>query len=168
MEHTAQLLNSFLVSNFNRILRWEERVLSSAFEGILTVSEYHVIEAVIQAAALQENTMGEVAARLGVTVGTLTTAVKTLERKGFLMRQRGQADKRVVWLASTPIAQEANRFHEQFHHRMVGGIMDVLDRQQLASLTAALAVLDDWFAALEAESNYIAIEEEPEATGDDT
>ena len=160
MEETAQLINQFLVSNFNHILRWEERVLTGAFEGVLSVSEYHVIEAVVQATPGQQNTMGEVAGRLGVTVGTLTTAVKTLERKGFLMRQRGQEDKRVVWLAATPVAQEANRFHEQFHQRMVGGIMDVLDRQQLAALTAALAVLNDWFSALEAERNYIAIEEE--------
>lgn len=162
MADMANQINSFLVSNFNNILRWEHRVLSGAFEGRLSVSEFHVIEAVVTSMETSENTMGEVARRLGVTVGTLTTAVKTLTQKGFLTREKGSADRRTVWLFPTAAALEANNFHSDFHKRMVSGIMDCLDHNQLLTLASALSVLNGWFSSLEAEENYVEI---PEADG---
>ncbi|MEG0540818.1 MAG: MarR family transcriptional regulator [Angelakisella sp.] len=167
MEDIGSLLNGFLVNNFNNILRWEERVLSGAFEGRLSVSEYHVIEAVILAAETGENTMGEVARRLGITVGTLTTAVKTLSRKGFILREKGSCDRRTVWLFPTPEAEAANRFHSDFHKRMVGGIMDCLDHNQLLTLATALGVLGDWFNSVESEQNYIEVTEDIALLSDD-
>lgn len=160
MENNAALINRFLVYNFNNLLRWEQKVLSGAMNGRLSVSEYHVIEAVIAREEFGENTMGEIAARLGVTVGTLTTAVKTLEKKGFLLRQKGDVDKRTVRLSPTALAVEANTVHKEFHRRMVGGIMDCLDHQQLTALTSALEVLGDWFASAEAETGYILVNKE--------
>lgn len=159
MENIAELINRFLVTNFNYILRWEERVLSSGMEGQLSVSEYHVIEAIAETETLGNSTMSEVAQRLGITVGTLTTAVKTLEKKGFVLRQKGDADRRTVWLMLSPTGKQADALHTGFHRRMVGGIMDCLDSQQLLSLVSALEVLGDWFASAEAEADYIDIEE---------
>lgn len=155
MDDPAGLLNNFLVNNFNNILRWEERVLSGAYEGRLSVTEFHVIEAVALCMETAENTMGEVARRLGVTIGTLTTSVKTLTRKGFLIREKGASDRRTVWLLPTPEAIDANRFHSDFHKRMVGGIMDCLDHSQLEALACALGVLGDWFSSMEREQNYL-------------
>lgn len=156
-----QQLNQFLVRNFNNILRLEERVLSGAMEGKLTVNEYHVLEAVAETTTTGDNTMSEVAARLGVTVGSLTTAVKTLSAKGFLLRQKGDLDKRTVWLLPTPAGDEANAIHREFHRQMVSGIIDCLDHRQLEALTAALSVLGDWFTAIRAEQDYITISGTP-------
>lgn len=157
MDSSGSLLNHFLVTNFNSILRWEERVLSGAFNGALSVTEFHVIEAVVLSMETGENIMGEVARRLGVTVGTLTTSVKTLARKGFLLREKGANDRRTVWLLPTPTALEANRFHSDFHSRMVGCIVDCLDHNQLDALASALSVLGDWFRSMELEQNYLDI-----------
>ena len=157
MEHLNNLINEFLVKNFNYILRWEERVLSSYGEGILSVNEFHVIEAVIVEQHKQNNTMSEISKTLGVTVGSLTTSVKTLVAKGFITRQKGDTDKRTVWIMPTPLAIDANDYHEVFHHKMVGGVMDVLDNNELLTLTKALWSLADWFAMVEKENEYISI-----------
>lgn len=160
MEQYGDQLNRFFVSSFNNILRLEERALATGAGGRLSVNEYHVIETVIAAAATGDNSMSEVAAMLGVTVGTLTTAVKTLAAKGFLERRRGEQDKRTVWLSATALAVEANDFHAEFHRRMVSGIIDCLEERQLLALASALEVLGGWFADIVAEPQYILVEEQ--------
>ncbi|MEG2074408.1 MAG: MarR family winged helix-turn-helix transcriptional regulator [Angelakisella sp.] len=156
----GEKLNHFLVNNFNNLLRWEERVLDTASAGKLSVSEFHVIEAVIAAMSSGENTMSEVARRLGVTVGTLTTSVKTLSRKGFILREKGADDRRTVRLFPTHAATEANSIHDNFHKQMVSGVMESLDQNQLIALATALGVLGDWFNSLESGDHYVEIPEE--------
>lgn len=157
MNNHTELINRFLVENFNNILHWEEKALTGYSGGKLSVNEFHIIEAVYLSQA--QNTMGEVSRRLGVTMGTLTTSVKTLERKGYLLRERGEEDRRVVWITPTPAAAEANRFHTAFHRQMVGTIMDCLDHNHLAALTEALSVLANYFAQLDHEESYIQLEQ---------
>lgn len=159
MDQGSRLINRFLVENFNNILLWEEKVLSAYSTGRLSVNEFHILEAVILCREEGHNTMGDVARRLGVTLGTLTTAVKTLERKGYLCRDRGGRDRRVVWLHPTQAALEANGYHAAFHQRMVSAILDCLDRHQLAALTEALEVLSGYFRDLEREADYVLVEE---------
>ena len=75
-------INTFLVNAFNTILQLEDRALSSSHEfSNLSVSEFHVIEAVI--ACGDSSSMSAISKRLGITVGSLTVAVKTLANKGF-------------------------------------------------------------------------------------
>lgn len=162
-------LNQFLVERFNNILRLEEQVLTASNDGKLSVSEYHVLEAVVGASQLGQNTMREVAERLAVTAGTLTTAVKVLETKGYLLRQRGERDKRVVWIIPTAQALEANALHAEFHKQMVNGVIDCMDSHQLLALVEALAVLGDWFDRIKAEPGYISVEqtfEQPDELSD--
>lgn len=138
MDDISQAIHRFLVQDFNQVLRWEEKVLSSYQQGKLSVNEFHIIEAVFLAMDAGLNNMGEISRRLGVTMGTLTTAVKTLETKGFLIRRKRQEDRRMVWLYPTHVAEEANRYHQMFHERLVSGVMDCLDHQQLLALVSAL------------------------------
>lgn len=158
MDDISQAIHRFLVQDFNQVLRWEEKVLSSYQQGKLSVNEFHIIEAVFLAMDAGLNNMGEISRRLGVTMGTLTTAVKTLETKGFLTRRKRQEDRRMVWLYPTHVAEEANRYHQMFHERLVSGVMDCLDHQQLLALVSALEVLAQWFTSLEQEERYIQVE----------
>ena len=158
MEEIRQGIHRFLVQDFNQVLRWEEKVLASYDQGKLSVNEFHIIEAVFLAQEAGINNMGEISRRLGVTMGTLTTAVKTLENKGFLTRRKREEDRRMVWIYPTEAALEANRFHQLFHDRLVSGVMDCLDRQQLLALVSALEVLAQWFSSLEEEERYIPVE----------
>lgn len=84
-------LNQVLVHLFNDALRIEERSLAGC-APMLSLREVHVIEALC--AAGENNTMSALAARLHVTVGSLTVAVSTLARKGYCRRERDTADRR--------------------------------------------------------------------------
>ena len=149
MEGKGEAINRFLVENFNTILRWEEKTLSAYHDGRLSVNEFHILETVFTTMTDNQNTMGEIARRMGVTTGTLTTSVKTLENKGYLRREKGEADRRVVWLMPTAMAQDANYYHRLFHKRMVAAILDSLDVHQLDTLITTLEVLARHFRSLE-------------------
>jgi DNA-binding MarR family transcriptional regulator len=48
----------------------------------------------------------ELAARLGVTPGTVIPLIDRLEERGYLRRVPDQADRRLTWLELTPAGQE--------------------------------------------------------------
>ncbi|MCK7486164.1 MAG: MarR family transcriptional regulator [Bacillus subtilis] len=92
MSEAKKLINELLVEIFNRILAIEEEALRNA--GVsLSMTEIHVLEAV---GNVPEPSMTMIAAKLGITVGSLTTSVATLANKGFVVRKRPDDDRRKV------------------------------------------------------------------------
>ncbi|MCD8521787.1 MAG: MarR family transcriptional regulator [Saccharospirillaceae bacterium] len=51
-----------------------------------------------------ELTVGEVAQRVSLSQATVTTIIDRLEKRGFVKRERGSADKRKVYVCLTPEA----------------------------------------------------------------
>ena len=58
--------------------------------------------------------MSAVANHLNVTLGTLTTAVKKIVEKGFLIKEKSTQDQRIYYLRLTNQGKEALKVHEQF------------------------------------------------------
>jgi len=136
MDRAQRSINHVLVRLFNEILAIEERALSSGEFSDASVREMHVLEAAD--AEHEENSMSAIAARLGITVGSLTVAVTTLERKGYLRRERATDDKRVVRVQLTERGRQANARHAAFHAEMVAAVQKTLTAEQLDVLTEAL------------------------------
>lgn len=79
------------------------------------MSETHVLDAVDK---FENPTMTMVAKDLCVTMGTLTTAVKKIIEKGFLVKERSKQDQRVYYLRITERGYEALKVHEEFHKEL--------------------------------------------------
>nr|WIF88557.1 hypothetical protein QOL21_00490 [Acholeplasma laidlawii] len=77
MPSAKEIINTLLVDVFNHILRIEEEKLKEN-NVKLSMTEVHVLEAIRNT---EIPTMGEVAKRLRVTLGTLTTSINILVRK---------------------------------------------------------------------------------------
>ena len=89
-------INDILVNLFNEILKLEEEaIITDEFKDI-TNNDMHIIEAV---GLSGENTMSVVAKKLGITAGSLTTSVNSLVNKKYVIRQRSEEDRRVVFLS---------------------------------------------------------------------
>ena len=102
----------------------------------------HVIEAI----GIQEpKNMSTIARTLSVTVGTLTIAMNSLVKKGYVIRQRGQTDRRVVYISLSEKGKAAYQHHARFHQEMIQSIVEQLTEDELAALTKALTCLDHWF-----------------------
>ena len=89
--------------------------------------------------------MTVLAATLRVTVGSLTVAIKTLERKGYVIRQRSQSDKRRVHVLPLPPALEVEKHHRAFHARMVEAVTSTVPPQELDVLIKSLHAIYDYF-----------------------
>jgi DNA-binding MarR family transcriptional regulator len=139
MDAAESTMNQALVTLFNRVLRIEEQALQH--QG-LSIREVHVIEAVAQAT---DPHITVLAGRLHVTRGSLSVAVSTLERKGYLERIRRKDDRRMVDIRLTPKAVEIQAKHEAFHQQMVTAVMAELSPRELNALTAALCNIDSYF-----------------------
>ena len=135
-------LNEVLVNLFRDVMEIEQRALESSEFQDLTNNDMHVIEAI----SIQEpKNMSTIARTLSVTVGTLTIAMNSLVKKGYVIRQRGQTDRRVVYISLSEKGKAAYQHHARFHQEMIQSIVEQLTEDELAALTKALTCLDHWF-----------------------
>jgi len=163
MLDNKKVLNDFLVETFNEILRLEQTALENYSENRLTISEIHVIEAVFKAIDLGDNTASAIAKILKITLGSLTVAVQTLEKKGYLYRQRTSEDRRVVQIFPTPLARYVNLIHNRFHIDMVESVISELSPEEQRVLIVALEKLKLFFSNKAAE----AVEQKPAPSTED-
>lgn len=135
------LINELLVEVFNNILTIEEKELRDL--GVeLSMSEVHVLEAIRNA---EHPTMTNVAKKLRVTVGTLTTSVGTLVKKGYVKRKRGIEDKRVVFLHLTDEALKVLAIHDNFHDKMIDAVFKDLNLGEDEVLIKSLENVSEYF-----------------------
>lgn len=90
-------------------------------------------------------TMTEVAKDLGITTGTLTTAINKLVKKEYVERTRGEEDRRSVIIALTRKGKLAYRIHEKFHQDMINETVEGLEKNEEEVLIRALGKLNDYF-----------------------
>lgn len=137
-------LDELLSGTFNSILRIEERSLDNRLTHGLTITEVHTIVAM---GLYERNPMNVVAARLGVTLATLTTAVAKLVRKGFIERSRFEDDRRVVLVSLTKKGRQVLRAHNLFHRQMIDEALADLTEEEERVLAEALAKVRAFFDA---------------------
>ena len=136
VESRGEVLNQFLVEVFGQILKAEAACLAGKD---LSLRELHLIDAVCRAVDQGgDNRSTAIAAALGITAGTLTSAVNLLEKKGYLLRRRDERDKRVVHLLPTERGRAADARHRDFHRQMVAHVLDGLTDEEAECTLRAL------------------------------
>jgi len=136
------ILNEILVRLFRDIMDIEEKAIITQDFKDLTNNDMHVIEAI----GLNEpKNMTSIARELSVTVGTLTIAMNSLVKKGYVVRERGLEDRRVVYISLSEKGRRAHEHHAEFHREMIQGISEELSEEELRVLIRALTKLDRWF-----------------------
>jgi len=102
----------------------------------------HVIEAI---GVGRPKNMTAVAKELGVTTGTLTIAVNSLVKKGLADRVRSEEDRRVVLVSLSQKGVEIFKQHQQFHEKMINGVVEQLTEEEKVVLEKALKNLNRFF-----------------------
>jgi DNA-binding MarR family transcriptional regulator len=142
MSKTISVVNELLVDIFNDILTIEQKALSEGEFKDLSITEIHTIEAI---GMYEARSMSEVAQDLEITVGTLTTAINNLVKKGYVERKRIEEDRRVVLIQLTKRGKLAFRIHEKFHKDMVRETINGLSEQEEEVLVGSLEKLNNFF-----------------------
>lgn len=137
-----RVINNVLVMLFNEILDMEEKALIKGERKDISINDIHIIDAI---GLDGSQNMSKVAHTMAVTVGTLTTAINGLVKKGYVSRVRSEKDRRVVLLSLTDKGIQAYEDHAAFHKRMVDTVMDGFEGEELDILIRALEKLRRYF-----------------------
>lgn len=122
--NNIKIINELMVNIFDDILTIEGKAIESNTFNDLTVTEMHVLEAI---GINKKKSMTEIATNLKVTVGTLTTSVNRLVKKGYVDRKRQESDKRIVRVFLTSKGKGAYMEHEKFHNEMIESMVTGLN-----------------------------------------
>lgn len=137
-----------LVNLFNDIMELEQKaIITEQFKNI-TNNDMHIIEAIGDKAA---KNMSSIAKTLKVTVGTLTIAINSLVKKGYVNRIRSEKDKRVVLISLSELGKEAYEHHKNFHEKMIKAMLEGLDEQETTTLVRALTNLNQFFKSYQSD-----------------
>ncbi|MFW5889096.1 MAG: MarR family winged helix-turn-helix transcriptional regulator [Bacillota bacterium] len=136
------IVNELLVDIFNRILIIEAEFMKK--ENVkLSMNEIHVLEAIEK---VHEPSMSNIAKKLHITVGSLTTAINTLYQKKYVKRERDSDDRRKVIIQLTDLSYEVLEKHEEFHEQMIDSIFKELNVGEDQVLIESLRNLSSFFS----------------------
>jgi len=117
-------------------------------QGELTPEQFWLLKRLGMRGPLR---IGELAAELGVTPGSVTVACKRLERLGLVRRERGAAgDERVVMVSLTP---EGHRRLASWHEARRGYLVKLLAALSAEELATLRPLLERLVAAAEKEED---------------
>ena len=142
MEKSKKVINELLVKLFNDIINIEEANIRNGEISDLSVTELHTIEAI---GINSQWSMSEVALDLKITVGTLTTAINKLIKKGYVKRKWIEEDRRVVLINLTEKGELAFKLHEKFHNEMINETINGLTKSEEEVLISSLERLIEFF-----------------------
>jgi len=139
---TKEVINELLVDIYNDILQIEEQSLRKDEHSNLTITEIHTIEAI---GIEKEKTMSEIAQALNITLGTLTTGINKLIKKGYVERNRTEEDRRIVLITLTEKGKIAYKHHKEFHNEMVHNSVNDLTKEEKEILAVSLEKIKNFF-----------------------
>lgn len=109
------------------------------YHGDLTPEQFWLLKRLWVQGPLR---IGELAAHLGVTPGSVTVACKRLERLGLVQRERGvRGDERVVTVSLTPAGRQRLEAWRNARRGYLLELLSSLDTDELATLRQLLARL---------------------------
>ena len=140
-----QLVNDYLTSIFNNVLVIEESSLRGSQFKDVSIKEMHTIDVI---GTTPNATPSDISRELLVTLGTVTTSLNNLERKGYIERRRSSIDRRVVHLSLTKKGRLLYRLHKRFHNRMVMQVVEGLSSEEKNAMQKGLQNLYNFLEEL--------------------
>lgn len=135
-------VNEILVDIFNEISEIERNDVAVDEFADITYNDMHIIDAI---GPEDGRMMTEIARRLKITVGSLTTSMNSLVRKNYVVRERSEEDRRVVFIRLTSKGKQAYQRHADFHKKMIESAINSLREEEIPSLLKCLDGLCDFF-----------------------
>ena len=146
-----ETINDILVNLFNEIWKLEEEAIITEEFSDITNNDMHIIEAI---GLSGKSTMSMVAKKLGITAGSLTTAVNSLVNKKYVVRKRSDEDRRVVFIGLTPKGVKAYDHHRDYHMQMTSAVINKLDEEEIPVLLKTLNGLSEFFRGYQKNLTY--------------
>jgi DNA-binding MarR family transcriptional regulator len=108
----------------------------------LSMNEIHTLEAIQNSS---EPTMTNIAKKMRITTGTLTTTINRLVEKNYVVRNVDTVDRRRVYLKLKPLSEEVLQDHDRFHHEMIDSLFKDLPIEEDEVLLRSLENIATYF-----------------------
>lgn len=132
-------LSALIIEFYERLSSWEHDVVR---ESGLSLPQMHTLEVLGQCAPLR---MKDLAAKMGVTTGTLTMTVDRLEQRGLTLRAPHASDRRSILVSLTEQGRVLFEEHHALHLRLTAELASQLSEQEAETLRGLLAKLNQGF-----------------------
>ena len=132
-------LSALVLEFYEKLSSWEHAV---ARDSPLTLPQTHVLEVLGQHTPLR---MKELAAKMGVTTGTLTVIVDRLERLDMVARAPNESDRRSILVSLTERGRELFEEHHKHHLDLARELFASLPEEEVRAFAATLRKLNQAF-----------------------
>jgi len=133
--HDLEHLSDLIIEFYEKLSSWEQAVVR---DTPITLSQMHTLEILGQQSPLR---MKELAAKMGVTTGTLTVNIDRLEKQGLVARIPHETDRRSILVALTPAGEELHRVHHDHHLHLTRELQAALTPEETSQFASILARL---------------------------
>lgn len=121
-----------LIAFYEKFSSWEHGVVK---ESGLTLPQMHTLEILGTDGDLR---MTELAARMGVTTGSLTVLIDRLERGGFVERKPHETDRRSIRVSLTAEGERLFHEHHKLHAQLTQEMLCVLTPEETSAFAAMI------------------------------
>ena len=135
-----ETLNELLVTLFRDVMDIEQKVIITPEFKDITNNDMHVIEAI---GIGEPKNMSSIARELSVTVGTLTIAMNSLVKKGYVERIQSTTDKREYRLRPTQKYIDYYNISYSYLHLVMERAKQRFSPDDLAKLEEMLQIVSD-------------------------
>ena len=144
MDTFYKAFNDLLVHAFHSVLKLEEQMLHDLKNYGISIGEIHLIE-VVGKSDCEGISVSQLARELSLTLPSITVAVKKLEKKEFLKKEKNPKDGRNVLITLTPLGEKIDRVHRHFHEQMVLQVTKEISTEEKALLLKTMEKLNCFF-----------------------
>ena len=132
-----EIINETLVHLFHEIQKLEEEAIITEDFKDLTNNDMHIIEAV----GLEGGNMSSIAAKLDITVGSLTTSMNSLVKKGYVEKIQSTTDRREYHLRPTQKYIDYYNISYSYLHTVVERARERFSPEDCAKLEEMLTIV---------------------------
>lgn len=145
MDALGNELNRLLVGTYRAAGKIEQIMLEDLSDGKLSLSEMRVIECVGNGRS-RGRTVTEISQELDITLPSVTAMVKRLEKKGYVLKQRGAADGRQVNIRLSETGFHAYVGYLFAQRKMINAVRDSIREDDVTVLLRSLQALNGFFS----------------------
>jgi DNA-binding MarR family transcriptional regulator len=142
LSENIKILNELLVDIFYDITNVEKKMFSHGKFKDLSITEVRTINAI---GINKPKKMSEVAIDLNITVGTLTTSINRLVKKGYVKRIKVEDDRRIVQIQLTDKGKSVYNTHKDFHYEIIKNMISGLNKNEQDILIESLKNVSNFF-----------------------
>ena len=135
MTLSIPIFEEVFLETLRKINRLEAKMLRNSEFSELSIHDFLIIHSI---GLYEFRTMSEIANKLDITPGALTPAVERLVKKGYLIRNHGEADRRLILIRLSATGELAFQEHARIRQEITQLLLESLSIEEGTILLKAL------------------------------